>query len=101
MYEQRSLEDDHRYEDEVKLYLPKSQGGMMKRKKARKHPSAPKHPMSAYLYFVADHRAKLKDAFPDKNFTEIAKLLGEQWRSIDPAMKAVCVGTIGSTYACS
>jgi hypothetical protein len=40
------------YSEEVKLYLPKALGGTMKRKKARKHPEAPKHPMSAYLYFV-------------------------------------------------
>lgn len=56
----------------------------MKRKKAKKHPHAPKHPKSAYLYFAQDNRDKLKEAFPGKGFTEIAKILGQQWRSLDP-----------------
>lgn len=87
IYQSKAMEDDVRYHEELKLYLPKSQGGTMKRKKARKHPSAPKHPMSAYLYFVADNRQKLKSAFPEKGFTEIAKMLGDQWRKLDPATR--------------
>ena len=34
----------------------------MKRTKAKKHPNAPKHPMSGYLYFVADHRPQVRES---------------------------------------
>jgi len=89
IYETKAQQDDQRYGEEVKLYLPKSQGGKMKRKKAKKHPAAPKHPMSAYLYFVNDNRQKLKQAYPEKGFTEIARMLGEQWRKLDPGARAM------------
>ncbi len=73
----------------MKLYLPKSQGGTLKRKKVKKHPAAPKHPMSAYLFFVGEYRKKLKEAYPEKGFTEIARMLGEEWKKLDPVTKQV------------
>ncbi|GAB5361094.1 hypothetical protein AAMO2058_000685000 [Amorphochlora amoebiformis] len=79
-YIEKANKDQERYQNELKLYLPKSQGGKMKRPKARKHPNAPKHPKSAYLYFVAEHRDKIKCENPKKGFTEIAQLLGKRWR---------------------
>jgi hypothetical protein len=88
LYVDREHTDSARYSEEVKLYLPKALGGTMKRKKARKHPEAPKHPMSAYLYFVGEHRAKLKAVYPEKGFTEIARLLGEAWRSLPENVSA-------------
>ncbi len=86
----------------------------MKRRKAKKHPSAPKHPMSAYLYFVADHRQKLKQRFPEKGFTEIARMLGDEWRKLDLDSKQVrhacplvsrvwvwvCFGVLGCASVC-
>jgi len=89
IYETKAQQDDLRYGEEVKLYLPKSQGGYLPRKKAKKHPAAPKHPMSAYLYFVHDNRQKLKQSYPDKGFTEIARMLGEQWRKLDPGARSL------------
>lgn len=71
----------------------------MKRKKAKKHPKAPKHPMSAYLYFVADNRTKLKEQYPEKGFADIARLLGSKWRSMEPEHKRVSpwVGRVRGT----
>jgi hypothetical protein len=43
--------------------------------------------MSGYLYFTQDHRPKLKAAFPEKGFTEIAKLLGDQWNKLAAAVR--------------
>ena len=49
----------------------------MKRAKAKKRPDAPKHPMSAYLYFVKDHRERLRKENPEKGFTAMARHLGD------------------------
>ena len=38
--------------------------------------------MSAYLFFVADYRPKIKAAHPDKDFTAVARALGEKWKTI-------------------
>mmetsp|Transcript_31383 Transcript_31383/g.55197 ORF Transcript_31383/g.55197 Transcript_31383/m.55197 type:complete len:657 (+) Transcript_31383:109-2079(+) len=82
VYEKKSKEDQERYDNEIKLYLPKSQGGSMKRPKAKKHPNAPKHPKSAYLYFVGDNRARIKKENPGLAFKEIAQILGREWRAL-------------------
>jgi hypothetical protein len=49
-------------------------------KRAKKDPSAPKRPMSAFLYFSQGRRSKLKDANPTLKNTEVSRLLGELWR---------------------
>eukprot|EP00474_Spongospora_subterranea_P010948 CRZ11406.1 hypothetical protein [Spongospora subterranea] len=51
-------------------------------KRRRKHPLAPKHPLSAYLFFVATHRAALTAKHTDKTFTEVAKIIGDIWQSM-------------------
>ncbi len=47
--------------------------------KKKKHPLAPKHPLTAYLYYVATNRASLNAQHPDKSFSEIARVLGQNW----------------------
>jgi len=56
-------------------------------KATRKGGSAPKHPMSAYLFFVKEHRSKLRAAFPEKGFVAIAQFLGEQWRVLSDSAR--------------
>ena len=51
-------------------------------KKRKKHPLAPRHPMSAYLHFLKENRPKLNVQFPNKSFAEIAQLCGERWREL-------------------
>ncbi|CEO94778.1 HMG box domain-containing protein [Plasmodiophora brassicae] len=48
----------------------------------RKHPLAPKHPLSAYLFFVATHRAKVTKQFAELSFTDIAKMIGDVWKDM-------------------
>ena len=43
-------------------------------------PSAPKRPMSAFLYFSQDKRRALKKDNPGMRNTEISRILGELWR---------------------
>lgn len=50
-------------------------------KRAKKDPSAPKRPMSAFLYFSQGRRRQIKDANPSLKNTEVSRLLGEMWRN--------------------
>jgi high mobility group protein B3 len=50
-------------------------------KRAKKDPSAPKRPMSAFLYFSQDRRRQIKDANPSLRNTEVSRILGELWRN--------------------
>eukprot|EP01083_Nonionella_stella_P056705 149192_1 len=81
-YHKMAEQDRERFNAEVKQFLPKSEGGTLKRIKRKKHPNAPKHPMSAYLYFVGSTRQKLKEDNPGKDFTAVAKMLGENWKRL-------------------
>mmetsp|Transcript_21513 Transcript_21513/g.32011 ORF Transcript_21513/g.32011 Transcript_21513/m.32011 type:complete len:577 (+) Transcript_21513:68-1798(+) len=83
VYLDKAQKDQERYSQELKLYLPKSQGGKMKKTKTKKHPKAPKHPKSAYLFFVGENRSRVKSENPNLGFTEIARKLGEEWRKLD------------------
>lgn len=55
--------------------------------KRPKDPQAPKKPQSAYFLFANERRAKLKEGNPDKKITEIAKMLGAEWKVMTAAQK--------------
>ena len=50
-------------------------------------PNKPKGPKGAYMCFVQVARPKINAAHPDIKFADIAKMLGEQWKSMDPATR--------------
>jgi len=50
-------------------------------KRVKKDPSAPKRPMSAFLYFSQDRRRTIKDKNPTLKNTEVSRILGELWRN--------------------
>eukprot|EP00586_Coscinodiscus_wailesii_P004417 CAMPEP_0172483484 /NCGR_PEP_ID=MMETSP1066-20121228/10496_1 /TAXON_ID=671091 /ORGANISM="Coscinodiscus wailesii, Strain CCMP2513" /LENGTH=398 /DNA_ID=CAMNT_0013247385 /DNA_START=66 /DNA_END=1262 /DNA_ORIENTATION=+ len=54
-----------------------------KGKKAKKDPNAPKRPMSAYMFFSQERRAKIMAEKPEMKVTEVAKLLGEEWNQLE------------------
>ncbi|CEI92023.1 hypothetical protein RMCBS344292_06297 [Rhizopus microsporus] len=60
-------------------------------RKYKRHPKpdihAPVKPPSAYVMFSNDSRAQLKDH--NLSFAEIAKIVGEQWKKLDPREKQV------------
>ena len=56
-------------------------------KRAKKDPSAPKRPMSAFLYFSQGKRSQIKKQNPEMKNTEISRLLGEMWRNAKPEEK--------------
>lgn len=49
-------------------------------KRSRKDPSAPKRPMSAFLFYSQGKRAELKAENPGLKNTDISRLLGERWK---------------------
>lgn len=51
-------------------------------KRARKDPSAPKRPMSAFLMFAQNRRAELRRKNPAMKNTEVSQILGEMWRNM-------------------
>jgi len=50
-------------------------------KRAKKDPSAPKRPMSAFLYFSQERRRIIKDKNPGMRNTEVSRVLGDMWRN--------------------
>jgi hypothetical protein len=50
-------------------------------KRAKKDPTAPKRPMSAFLHFSQGKRSKIKEKQPEIKNTEVSRLLGEMWRN--------------------
>ena len=52
------------------------------KKKKEKDPNAPKRPLSTYMIFSAEMRAKVKEENPDFSITDVAKELGVRWKSV-------------------
>mmetsp|Transcript_12198 Transcript_12198/g.18386 ORF Transcript_12198/g.18386 Transcript_12198/m.18386 type:complete len:431 (+) Transcript_12198:391-1683(+) len=57
-------------------------------KKKKKHPDAPKRPMSAFLFYSQKLRGELKLKHPNKRNTEISRMLGEMWRNAPADVRA-------------
>jgi hypothetical protein len=43
-----------------------------------------KHPMSAYVFYVAECKARLQHSRPDLSFGEIARIIGANWQKLSP-----------------
>merc|ERR1712217_391444 len=46
-------------------------------------PAPPKKAMNGYMFFANDRRPKLKKEKPDLPITEVAKLMGAEWKEMD------------------
>jgi hypothetical protein len=55
---------------------------MPRASKAQKDPNAPKRPLSTFFLFSQDERPKIKKDNPSLSVADIAKVIGERWRSI-------------------
>ena len=58
------------------------------KRRAKKHPLAPKRPMSAFLKYSQTRRTKVKEENPDMSNTDVSRLLGEMWRNAPPRERA-------------
>ncbi|KAJ2484310.1 hypothetical protein EV174_002535 [Coemansia sp. RSA 2320] len=53
------------------------------RKKTKKDPDAPKHPMSAFLYFLTSERPRLAEQLSDMSIGQQTKIIAKQWKELD------------------
>ena len=78
-----SAQNDSDFEvKDLKKLIPKSS-----KNKKFKDPNAPKRATTAYFYFMADVRDKVKDEHPDEKPSERSKIMGKMWRELDDRSK--------------
>ncbi|ELP91313.1 hypothetical protein EIN_153200 [Entamoeba invadens IP1] len=81
------------YADQKTKEMPKTAGKPAKTNKAKvekkpkkekktKDPNKPKKPQTAYMLYLNEHRAEIKEKFPDMKVTEVAKKAGENWKAM-------------------
>ncbi|KAM3582592.1 hypothetical protein VKS41_005236 [Umbelopsis sp. WA50703] len=54
-----------------------------RKKKRHKNPTAPKHPMSGFLFYLSAVRPKIAQQYPGSTVGPISKLIAQQWRDMD------------------
>ena len=107
-YEELAEKDKQRYKDEMETYSSSSDSTSSsdsdvevndteekkekkekkgKKEKKEKDPNAPKRATTAYFYFMADVRDKVKDEHPDEKPSERSKIMGKMWRELDDRSK--------------
>jgi hypothetical protein len=105
-YSKKADKDKERYHEEMKSYVRPSDEVLMEQKvnqkKRRKSsgeekvkksgdkksgdkksgdkPQGPRGAKSAYMFFCADKRNEVKEAFPDYKMVEVSKELGRMWK---------------------
>ena len=72
--------------DKVDELVDKFLGQPLKFKK-RKDPNLTKKQLSAYIYYCASEREKIKKKFPDMKMTQISKELGKSWFKLPESKK--------------
>jgi HMG (high mobility group) box len=70
-----------------KINQKKTRGKASGTKKRTKEEGAPTRGKSAYLFFCADKRPKVKDEYPDMKATEIMSELGRMWKELSDEEK--------------
>lgn len=83
--EERQHWDEVAAKDKQRFMIEKSQytgPWQVPWKRAKKDPSAPKRPMSAFLYFSQGRRSQIKADNPDMRNTQVSRILGEMWRNL-------------------
>jgi len=82
-YEKKAADDKDRYQEEIKNYVPSDDvEDEPKEKKQRKKKAAgePKKGKSAYMFFCADERAKVKEDEPKMAAKDVLAELGARWK---------------------
>ena len=58
-------------------------------RKPKKDPNAPKRPPTAYMQWLNENRSALKKENPGLSITELSKVAGQQWKTVDQQQKEV------------
>lgn len=53
-----------------------------RKKKRHQHPKAPKHPMSGFLFYLAEVRPIVAQQYPGSTVGPISKVIASQWRNM-------------------
>jgi len=91
MWDEAARDDKLRYVQEKANY--KGKWNLPVRRK-KKHPSAPRRPMSAFLKFSQKRRKDVKAENPNMANTDISRLLGAMWRNATPEEKEPYVSIV-------
>ncbi|KAI8067582.1 hypothetical protein BC940DRAFT_301094 [Gongronella butleri] len=59
-----------------------------RKKKRHKYPSAPKHPMSGFLFFLGAIRPQVAQQFPGSTVGPISKEISSRWKRMTPEERA-------------
>ena len=59
-----------------------------RRLRTPKHPSQPKHPSSAFLFYLRDERPKYAAKYPTKSLGFISKLISKEWKELSDVDRA-------------
>lgn len=82
--QQRAFWDEEARNDKVRYVREKAEykgPWNIPKRRAKKHPLAPKRPMSAFLKYSQKRRTRVKQENPDMSNTDVSRLLGEMWRN--------------------
>lgn len=69
----------------AKVAADKPEGN--RKKKAKKDKDAPKRPMTAYMLWMNEIRAQIKEENPGISVTELSKKAGEMWKNVQDKSK--------------
>ncbi|ORX98560.1 hypothetical protein K493DRAFT_213989 [Basidiobolus meristosporus CBS 931.73] len=59
-----------------------------RKKKKQKNPTAPKHPMSGFLFYLSAVRPQVAEQYPGSTVGPISKIIASQWNSMVPEDRA-------------
>ncbi|OUM56795.1 hypothetical protein PIROE2DRAFT_49237 [Piromyces sp. E2] len=62
-----------------------------KRFRTPKNPTQPKHPSSAFLFYLRDTRPKYMAQHPTKSLGYISKLISKDWKELSDEEKAIYI----------
>ncbi|XP_046362337.1 high mobility group protein 20A-like isoform X1 [Haliotis rufescens] len=67
----------------------KRKGGWPKGKKRKNVPeiNAPRAPMTGYVLYAIERRQEIKESHPEIMFSDVTKILGQEWSSMSPEKK--------------
>ena len=82
-YETMATDDKVRYEQERDTYVPDESTLITKKpRRIRVAPTGPKRAKSAYLFFCAEMRDKVRDELEDNSATNVTRELGVRWNTV-------------------
>ncbi|CAI2169330.1 1409_t:CDS:2 [Funneliformis geosporum] len=59
-----------------------------RKKKRSRHPTAPKHPMSGFLFYALEMRPHVAEQNPGSTVGPISKIIASHWKALTPELRA-------------